>query len=263
MRIKNVVQVMYFHSLLRVDKAIKKANSFRDVGEEITKLMSRIIYNKNLVLDKKVLIADPSRPKLNIYIANDYGFCGNFNSQIRHQIMLDKDDNKIIVGKKIPNHYKNVILKIEKDDFEKRFKEIEKTIDKSILESSYGEINLYYNHYYSSTSFDFLKITLFPLEFSGKYYEGEDFIHETDITKMLKSLLAFYICFELKICESNSSAAENIIRSQITKIALDKIKEKEEEIKSINLKKEKEKTILKTVENYKKVVSGGIYEREI
>lgn len=254
MRIKNVVKVMNFHSLLRVDNARKKAESYRDVGLEITNIISSIVYNKNLVLDKKVLMPDKNKEKLNIYIANDYGFCGNFNSTIRNQIAKDENDYKIIIGKKIPNNYKKVLLKIDKDNFNEEFKQIERTIDKAINDLSYSEINLYYNHYYSSTSFDFLKLQLFPVDFSGEYYEGTDFVAETDVTKMLKSLLSFYICYELKMCEANSSAAENILRSQITKLALDKIRVKEEEKTYENMKIKKDKSMKKSVENYKKVI---------
>ena len=91
MRVKNVVKVMNFNALLNVDKAIKKASKYKNVGEEVTSILSRIIYNKNIVLDKKSLKADPSKPKLNIYIANDYGFCGNFNSEINRSLREDKD----------------------------------------------------------------------------------------------------------------------------------------------------------------------------
>ena len=38
--IKNVVKVMNFHSLLRVDKARKRADRFLNVGREITKILS-------------------------------------------------------------------------------------------------------------------------------------------------------------------------------------------------------------------------------
>ena len=99
MRIKNVVKVMNFHSLLRVDASKREAESYRNVGDEITKIIKTIVYNKNL--DKKVIMPNPNNNKLNIYIANDYGFCGNFNSQIARQIRQDKDDYKIIIGKKI------------------------------------------------------------------------------------------------------------------------------------------------------------------
>ena len=76
-KIKNVVKVMNFHALLNVDKSRKKAEKYKNVGVEITRILSRIFYNKNLVLDKKVLTPDRDKPKLNIYIANDYGFCGS------------------------------------------------------------------------------------------------------------------------------------------------------------------------------------------
>lgn len=254
MRIKNVVKVMNFHSLLRVDKARKEAEKYRDVGEEITNIIGRIVYNKNMVLDKNILMPDKTKPKLNIYIANDYGFCGNFNSLISRQIKQDKDDYKIIIGKKIVYHDDKVILKIEKDLFYQRFNEIEKCIDDALSDLSYSEINLYYNHYNSSTSFDYKKMQLFPIEFTGEYYEGEDFVKETDVTQMLKSLLSFYICYELRMNECNSRAAENVLRSQITKMALDKIEEKEEETKNKERKKRTEKSIMKTVENYKKII---------
>ena len=230
MRIKNVVKVMNFHSLLRVDASKREAESYRNVGDEITKIIKTIVYNKNLVLDKKVIMPNPNNNKLNIYIANDYGFCGNFNSQIARQIRQDKDDYKIIIGKKI-----------------------EKTIDEAIRNSCYSEINLYYNHYNSSTSFEFKKLTLFPINFDGEYDTKNDFVIETDITSMLYSLLTFYIMYELKMCECISRAAENVIRNQITREALDKIDELEIEQANQLRKNKKEKLVKKTVENFKKI----------
>ena len=56
------------------------------------------------------------------------------------------------------------------------------------------------------------------------------------------------------MCESISYAAENVLRSQITSSALDKIKEKEEEMKHEEIKKRKEKSVLKSVENFKKIM---------
>ena len=253
MKIKNVVKVMNFQALLRMDKALKEADKYRDVGKEITDILSRIMYNKNLILDKKILIPDQDKPKLNIYIANDYGFCGNFNSQIARQIRQDKDDYKIIIGKKIVYNDDKVILKINKDDFSKELKKIEKTIDEAIRNSSYSEINLYYNHYNSSTSFEFKKLTLFPINFDGEYDTKNDFVIETDITSMLYSLLTFYIMYELKMCECISRAAENVIRNQITREALDKIDEIEIEQANELRKNKKEKLVKKTVENFKKI----------
>lgn len=254
MKIKNVVKVMNFQALLRMDKALKEADKYRDVGKEITDILSRIMYNKNLILDKKILVPDKDKPKLNIYIANDYGFCGNFNSSISRQVRKDKESYKIIIGKKINYSDDLVVLKIDKEEFFKRFLEIERIIDDALLNESVSEINVYYNHFYSLTSFEFVKIQLFPVEFKGEYYEGEDFVMETDVKEVLGSLMTFYICYELKMCESISYAAENVLRSQITSSALDKIKEKEEEMRHEEMKKRKEKSVLKSVENFKKIM---------
>ena len=253
MKVKNVIKVMNFQALIRMDKALEQADKYRDVGKEITDILSRIMYNKNLILDKKILTPEDDLPELNIYIANDYGFCGNFNSAISRQIKSDVNARKIIIGKKIVYNDDSVLLRINKEDFVKRFMEIEDCIDNAIKNKTCSKINVYYNHYYSLTSFEFLKIQLFPVEFKGEYYEGEDYVAETDLNGILASLMTFYICYQLKMCESISYAAENVLRTQITSSALDKIKEIEEEQKNEENKIRKEKSILKSVENFKKV----------
>ena len=252
--IKNVVKVMNFHSLLRVDKARKKADNYLKVGNEITNILSEILYNKNLVLDKESLTPDPDKPILDIYIANDYGYCGDFNSAVRRAILKNPNNYKIIIGKKIIYHDEKLILKIEKDNFNDRFLEIQHYIEKSLIDMSYSEINIYYNHYYSSTTFAFKKVNVFPIEFTGKYYEGADFVPETDLQKMLKSLVSFYICYQLKMCECISEAAENLNRQQITRMAMDKIDEQEQIKHAAEVRKKNEIACFKNVENFKKVV---------
>ena len=133
MRIKNVVKVMNFHSLLRVDKARKTADKYLTVGEEITKILETILYNKNLVLDKKVLLPDKNNPILDIYIANDYGFCGDFNAAVRRAINKNKDNYKIIIGSKISYNDDKTVIKIDKDNFLEYFYKIENYIDKSLF----------------------------------------------------------------------------------------------------------------------------------
>ena len=255
--IKNVVKVMNFHSLLRVDKARKKAEKFLSVGNEITKILSEILYNKNLVLDKQILVPDSNKPILDIYVANDYGYCGDFNSSVRREILKRIDNYKIIIGKKIIYKDEKTILKIEKDLFNEEFSKIQHYIEKSLLDMSYREINIYYNHYNTSTSFEFRKINVFPVEFHGEYYEGTDFTSETDLKKVIKSLLSFYICYQLKMCECISEAAENLNRNQITKLALDKIEEIEEAERNAILREKKEIACFKNVENYKKIIQIG------
>ena len=255
--IKNVVKVMNFHSLLRVDKARKRAEKYLTVGNEITKILTEILYNKNLVLDKQALVPDKNKPILDIYIANDYGYCGDFNSSVRRAIMRNVNNYKIIIGSKIVYKDNKTVLKMEKDLFNEEFSKLQHYIEKSLIDMSYSEINIYYNHYYTSTTFEFKKVNVFPIEFKGEYYSGVDFTAETNLQNMLKSLVSFYICYQLKMCECISEAAENLNRNQITNMALDKIEEKEEERRKQDLGKRNEEACFKNVENYKKIIQMG------
>ena len=81
MKIKNVVKVMNFQSLLRMNKALEEADKYRDVGKEITEILGRIMYNKNLILDKKIMIPDSDKPQvltqliitlIDIYLLNNH-----------------------------------------------------------------------------------------------------------------------------------------------------------------------------------------------
>lgn len=256
MRIKKIVKVMNFQTLLKINSAKAKAEKYQDVGKEVTDILRMIVNNRNIILDKNMLQADPTKPKLNIYIANDYGFCGDFNASVRHQIREDKDDYKIIIGKKILYSDDKTLLKINKDEFHARVGDIERTIDEALKDLSYSEINLYYNHYYSYTQFGFLKLKLFPLELEKEEYDGHDFVSETNILEMLKGLLSFYVCYQIKMAEEISVASENVLRNQITNMALDRIEEIETEQLRDERKSKLEKTILKNVENYKRITES-------
>ena len=252
-KIKNVVKVMNFQALLRMNQALRQADKYKDVGKEITDILGRILYNKNLILDKRIMTPDQELPELNIYVANDYGFCGNFNSEVSKRIKKDKDAYKIIIGKKIVYSDDRTLLKISKDNFLDRFGDIQECVEDAIRSMNYSRINVFYNHYYSMSSFEFLKIQLFPVEFKGELYEGEDFVAETDLNGLISRLASFYVCYQLKMCESISYAAENVLRSQITSSALEKLEEKEKEERHEEMKKRKEKSVLKSVENFKKI----------
>ena len=152
-----VVKVMNFHALLNVDNAKAKADELMGVSQELTKLIQRIMYNKKLILDKNVLQPNPNNPKLSIYIASDLGFCGNFNSVINEQLKRDKDCYKIIIGKQIKYRDDMTLLTKEKKDFYDDFSDLEKIISDAILNLTYSEINVYYNHYYNTSTFDFVK----------------------------------------------------------------------------------------------------------
>ena len=102
MKIKSVVKVMNFYSLLRVDSSRRKAEKYFGYEQAVREFIDNILNNKNLILDKKMIKMNDNGKELNIYIANDLGFCGNFNTKVKLALKeSEKDSYKIIIGKKI------------------------------------------------------------------------------------------------------------------------------------------------------------------
>lgn len=253
--IKNVVKVMNFHSLLRVDKSKKRAESFFSTEKELDLVISRIIYNKNLNLDKKVLKPNNNGDVLNIYIGNDFGFCGNFNSVLNSNLKSDKNSKKIVIGKKLISDVDNLILFIDKEEFINRFAEIEEIINNSLEKNECKEINVIYNHYNNINDLEFRKKTIFPIIFDEE--EGnefnEDFVIEADINTIIIKLISVYLCYQIKILEQNSLAAENVMRQRTTTESIKKISSLEEEKEIYDRKIRKYKSFQKQLSVSKNV----------
>lgn len=249
--IKNVVKVMNFHSLLRVDKAKRKADNYKVLEEEILSFMNKVLNNKNLNLDKRLITSKPDGKIVNFYIGNDLGFCGNFNSSVKHVAEEDKGVIKIVVGEKIFMNKDDVALNITKEDFYNDFKKIEDIIKPLLINRRIKEINAIFNRYYNVNNIKLEKKKLFPLEFDDSK-NTEDFVIETDASSMFEDLLLFYIECELQIIESNSWAAENIMRQNLTSESLKKIDEIEEEKQKQVRKEKKYQAFKKQMANYRK-----------
>lgn len=249
--IKNVVKVMNFHSLLRVDKAKRKADNYKVLEEEILSFMNKVLNNKNLNLDKRLITSKPDGKIVNFYIGNDLGFCGNFNSSVKHVAEEDKGVIKIVVGEKIFMNKDDVTLNIAKEDFYNDFKKIEDIIKPLLINRRIKEINAIFNRYYNVNNIKLEKKKLFPLEFDDSK-NTEDFVVETDASSMFEDLLLLYIECELQIIESNSWAAENIMRQNLTSESLKKIDEIEEEKQKQVRKEKKYQAFKKQMANYRK-----------
>ena len=254
--VKNIVKVMNFHSLIRVDKAKKKAAKYNEVEKELIKTLASLVYNNNLRLDKKLLNANPKGEVLNIYIGNDLGFCGNFNNQLLSAIRNDKDSYKIIIGKKM-SHIKDdkILLFIHKDDFLTEYPKINAIISEYIKEQKAREINVIFNYYHSVSNITFEKKKLFPVELDQSVLEGVntniDYVVETDIDNFINSVMVLCICYQIKIYESNSHASENVMRERVTRESMKKIEEREEEEFKEERKEKKQKAFKKQISNYR------------
>ena len=105
MSIRNIVKVMNFHALIRVDNAKRKADKYRMMEEQLYRMMDVIMNNRNLILDKKVMEPNPNAPEIQIYIGSDFGFCSNYNSQMNERLnRAGADAEKILIGRKLISH---------------------------------------------------------------------------------------------------------------------------------------------------------------
>ena len=256
--IRNIVKVMNFHSLLRIDKARRQAEKFFKAEEELTQMIYHIYYNKNLALDKKMIKPNPKAPILRIYIGNDYGFCGDFNHLINHTIREDEKEEiqKIIIGSKMIHPKENVLLYFSKEDFEEQFPKIEHIVEDGIKNGTFSKVDIVYNHYYNTNHLQYVGKTVFPLPMYDDITEvQEDFTIETNVTEMLIQLFSLYICYEIRIAEMNSYASENVMRQRITRESLHKIDELETIKQRKARKKKKKKDFDKLIDNFKRIRS--------
>lgn len=257
MRIKSVVKVMNFHSLLRVDSSKRKAEKFSNYENSVREFIDNILNNNNLILDKKMIQMNEKGKELNIYIANDLGFCGSFNSNITEMLKKDEENDKIIIGKKIikDKKYTNVLLSLSKDEYYESSNEINKIMFESIRGKKYKSINLIYNHYYNVSRIERVKQKILPLDRTDDSKESysEDFAVEGNINSILINIITLYLGYEIKVAIENSYASENIMRQMITKESLKKIDEIEEEKTREERKERQMKSLKKQLDNINKV----------
>ena len=237
MNIKNVVKVMNFHSLLRVERSREAAKKYTYLGDTVADMIDNIVNNRNIMLD---------------------GFCANLNSNISRQMHEDGNVDKIIVGRKIRTTEKdegNILLQMSREEFEADKQPIFDILDEGFRKKKYSKINLVYNHYYSSSEVEFKNKVLFPLPEhlkSDRTYQ-EDFAYEGEIEPLLTNLIILYMQYELVIAGEVSSAALNITRQNTTTESLKKIDEREESRQMLERRQEREKEFGKVLDNYTKL----------
>lgn len=260
--IKPIVQVMNLFSLVRINAAKSKVEEFGTTSTVLTKIISSIVYNDGLVLDKNTIVPDPTKPVLNIYIASDYGFCATYNYVVSQKIKETKDDYKIIIGNRINYNDDKTVMKIAKESFYDKLNDINAYLTEAISKQMYREINIYYNHYHNFSNSEFTRLQVFPVEYNEEYKENVDFLVETNITEFLNDLITYYVCYQLEISEIFSWASENVIRNTMTASSLKKLEEMEHTERLITLKEMRHKSLKKNIENSKKVMFTNLEAEE-
>lgn len=257
MKLKNVVKVMNFHSLLRVDKSRKAAKKYAYLDSTVAEMIDNIVNNRNIMLDYKFFRVDEKKPALNVYLGGDLGFCANLNSNVTKCALEDEDDYKIIIGRKIrtARHDDKVILNLSREEFEEDMTQVLDILEEAFYNKTYSKINLIYNHYYNASELEFMKKQLFPMPkhlFSDSDHT-EDFAYEGDIENLLTNLVLLYFKYQLAIAVEVSNAALNITRQNTTNESLKKIDERDAAHKMSELREHKEKEFNKVLDNYTKL----------
>ena len=233
---------MNFHSLLRVDKSKKEAQKYLQVEEQIKKMITIILNNRNLKLAKLILNSDSKKPVLHIYLGSDYGFCANFNARLNEKIRAEKDIHKIIIGKKLKKNVDHVLLSLNNESLMDKYEELESIIREGILHKKYSKVEIIYNRYLNASNIELQENCLFPLTTQDSVEYIDDFVYEGDIQEILIHLISLYIMYQLVLCNISSHASENILRQESTSKSLKKIDELDEiyDMKERKIKKQKE-----------------------
>lgn len=257
MSLKNVVKVMNFHALLRVDKSRRAAAKFGQMEQMVIDMLDLIQNNRNIALDMSALKFPESAPALHIYLGGDMGFCGNLNSLVKgrcqESIRQGVRAERILVGKKLRLYQEpSVVLEMSRDEFAENHQAILDLLARGITEKRYSEIRLIYNHYRNASEIDFVDKVILPLPkgLIGDKAYLDDFVWEGEPQRMMQELLILYLTYELEIAGYVSAAAENLTRQNVTTESLKRIDEREEEQRRVERKERKAKEFSKVLDNF-------------
>ena len=245
MSVRNVVKVMNFHALLRVNDARKKVEKAFNYERELKYVIATIVNNRIFNQENLSLDFSKNEKELNIYIGSDLGFCSSFNFDVMSYLKQDDDKNdKIIIGKRVDLDVPNKILYLDKEKFLDNENKIYDLVLEGILNKKYSKINIIYIHYHNLNKQEIMKRTILPFGIDEDILDEsetreisklDDFVVEGDLSFILLNLLTLYITNEIKIADAWSWASENVERQVFTNESLKKIDEREEE----RLKKER------------------------
>ncbi len=259
MSLKNVVKVMNFHSLLRVDRSRRAAKKYSQMEEMVLEMLDNILNNRNVILDVKALQMNPKAPQLQILLGSDLGFCGNLNNLVRREKLEDEtpESRMIIVGRKLKGlRDAHTLVFQSREEFLEDHQEILDILVRGLRKKEFSSIRLIYNHYRNASEVEFVDKIIFPMPkgiFGEKNSYQEDFVCEGEMQELLLELTGLYLQYEVEIAAQVSLAAENITRQNITTESLKKIDEREEIEVQHSRRERKDKEFAKVLDNFTKL----------
>lgn len=264
MSLKNVVKVMNFHSLLRVDRSRRSAKKYAQMEDMLLEMMDNILHNRNILIDQKVMKIDGSKPSLAIFLGGDMGFCGNLNNLVRKSLAsIEAEEDAhgtelVIIGKKLASYAQDASVYMTREDFAADNSKVLALLYDTVRKKTHSEIRLVYNYYRNTSTVEFMDRVIYPMpedlfKGAGERSYQDDFVFEGDPDAILYGLIEDYLQYELEIATQVSYAAENITRQNITTESLKKIDESEETAAMRDRRDRKDKEFAKVLDNYTKI----------
>lgn len=259
MKEKLIVKVMNFHSLIRVDAAKRQATKYMQMEKEVSEIIDMIVNNRNFILDKTMFSIDETKPPLNIYFGSDFGFCGSINFAINKKIAEDETGMQVLIGRKLRSPRGENAIKINREDFQARYGELEVLLNDGIRNNSFSAINVIYYQYNNISSIELTEKKIYPYDIKqhGNDSYKEDYYVEGDMNTILTNLITSFLNYEIKIAAVSSFASENIFRQNSTSESLKKIEEIEEEQLAEVRKEKTQKEFKKVIDSYMKKGTKG------
>ncbi len=250
MNVKAVVKVMNFHALLRVDASRRRAEMYGAMENELASMMRIVLCNRNLRLDRRVRMPDPSLPVLRIYLGSDYGFCGGVNTAVSQALERDTGE-KVAIGRKL-RRPEGVSLYMPQEQLDSNFALVRGYLERAVRERCYSAVELVYNHFYNISSIKQVERRIYPLEARTTELENtlDDFVVEGDAGTILEDMIISYLTYEVKIAAASSYASENVMRQNATSESLKKLDEMEEEERRVERKEKNRIAFQKTIDSY-------------
>lgn len=238
--VKKITKAMQMVSAVKMKKAQRQALEGRLYREYLEKIINKAMEKmegeySDLLMKKNERELSKSKV-LNILISSNKGLCGGFNFGLLSFVLKNTDiekDDFVIMGKKASDFLARLKSHI-RADFSNQMPFIDNVsatfslVVEGYLNGEYGEINLIYNKFISTSKFETIKTKLLPIEDFTKVKDekieellNREYVIEPSPEEIVDAVLRDLIKEKIKTAILDSEAAEQSARMIAMKNATD------------------------------------------
>lgn len=242
--IKNVGQItkaMQLVSAVKMKKAQLKASMGLPYRNALTETIAQLVSASGSLEHPYTQPNKLVNKRLGIIISSNKGLCGVFNFNLFKFLFKEIKDfdayDFVIVGAKAQQFLHHFGARVTADfsqelPFEKNVSAIYSLILSQFLSKQVSGVDLFYNRFVTSMTFEPTKKTLLPLTSESfsvitpeNKVQNKNYLIEPDSTRVLAELFNFYIEGQIRGAISESEASEHSARMVAMKNATDNAKD--------------------------------------